>query len=240
MTAVLELNNIAKTFGFIKKVPVLQNVNLQIYEGESLAIIGANGSGKTTLMHIIAGIYKPTSGTILYKGHPFQGHRHLKQDIALCLPNGKGLPSELLTEQYLKFKALSHGKSFDKTAWFINLLGVDRLMNKKIKSCSTGEIQRINLAGCLSVDPRVILFDEPTNGLDLDAKHLFFELLEKLKNEKRTIVLISHHIDEISKMNRYVAIKDKTIQISGSVPRSLSELELQLSGIFAGKRGLAV
>jgi ABC-2 type transport system ATP-binding protein len=196
---------------------VLDNINLSIQAGEAIAITGANGSGKTTLMHIIMGLFHPTSGEVYFKGKKITSE--ISKSISFTMPNGKGLIKEMTVEDYLKFRAYLISEAIpDPSNQYMVTLGVERLLKKKIQFCSTGEAQKVNLMANLIGDPEIIILDEPTSGLDINTKFEFLDLLEKLKEQGKTIILISHHIDELQKMNRLIVLKSGKVDYDGDIP----------------------
>ncbi|KYD10192.1 hypothetical protein B4102_0376 [Heyndrickxia sporothermodurans] len=193
-TPLLQMKNI--DFQYTKdQRKILDRTSLSVFEREALAIVGANGTGKSTLLKIMAGIERPQGGSILYKGKRMKKHDPLK--IGYLPQNPKlfflhdTLEAEL--DEIIKQHKLNGGKTRAKELleWF----QLASLANRHPYDLSGGELQKAALAGVLLPNPKVLLIDEPTKGLDPDAKKRFGELLVRLREEGVTIVLITHDIE---------------------------------------------
>ncbi|MED3655035.1 energy-coupling factor transporter ATPase [Heyndrickxia sporothermodurans] len=193
-TPLLQMKNI--DFQYTKdQRKILDRTSLSVFEGEALAIVGANGTGKSTLLKIMAGIEKPQGGSILYKGKRMKKHDPL--NIGYLPQNPKlfflhdTLEAEL--DEIIKQHKLNEGKTRAKELleWF----QLASLANRHPYDLSGGELQKAALAGVLLTNPKVLLIDEPTKGLDPDAKKRFGELLVRLREKGVTIVLITHDIE---------------------------------------------
>ncbi|HEX9062623.1 MAG TPA: ABC transporter ATP-binding protein, partial [Clostridia bacterium] len=204
-----ESRNVFKSFkkGIIRPriTDVLEDISFEIEEGESLSIVGPNGSGKSTLINLLTGLLRPSSGTVSYRGKEVSGTVHMK-DIAVCMSNGTGLVPEMKAKQFLEYKAKLYGREYEEEHEFHNILQAEHLLDKRIVQLSAGEMQRINILGAFMAKPSVFIFDEPTNNLDIHTRFIFLDILDALKEKKRTVILVSHHTDEIMRTDRMLML----------------------------------
>ncbi len=198
--AYLELNNVSKTYGKgTNATEVLSNINLQIEEGEFVAIVGFSGSGKTTLVNLINGLLQPTSGEVLFKGKPITGTSHERgvifQNYSL-LPwltvyqNVSVAVKETFPKENKKFRE-------DRVKEYIDMVNLTPAIHKRPKELSGGMRQRVSIARALAMDPEMIIMDEPLGALDaLTRGNLQDEILNIWNKDKRTALLITNDVDE--------------------------------------------
>ena len=198
--AYLELNNVSKTYGKgANATEVLSNINLQIEEGEFVAIVGFSGSGKTTLVNLINGLLQPTSGEVLFKGKPITGTSHERgvifQNYSL-LPwltvyqNVSVAVKETFPKESKKFRE-------DRVKEYIDMVSLTPAIHKRPKELSGGMRQRVSIARALAMDPEMIIMDEPLGALDaLTRGNLQDEILKIWNKDKRTALLITNDVDE--------------------------------------------
>lgn len=188
----LYINNISKQFSDKKAV---SDVSLKIQSGV-WGLLGANGAGKTTLMRIIAGIMKPTSGTVEYDEIPIETLKESYRDIFGYLPQEFGFYPEFTVKDYLEYMAALKGIPAKDAKIKINdlleTLTLTDVRNKKIIKLSGGMKRRVGIAQALLNDPRILILDEPTSGLDPGERVRFRNLLSEFAHNR--IVLISTHI----------------------------------------------
>lgn len=196
----LSIKNVSKSYGSgAAKTNVLSNINLEVEEGEFLAIVGFSGSGKTTLMKMLAGLIMPDSGEILFKGKPITGPDH---ERGIIFQNYSLLPWLSVYDNV----ALSVNAVFaDKSKVIrdriirenIEMVNLTHAINKKPKELSGGMRQRVSVARALAVDPELLLMDEPLSALDaLTRGNLQNEILQIWSKNKRTAILITNDVDE--------------------------------------------
>lgn len=198
--AYLELKNVYKTYGNDENATeVLSNINLEIEEGEFVAIVGFTGSGKTTLVNLINGLLEPTKGEVLFKGQPVVGTSH---ERGVIFQNYSLLP--WLTVGQNVFMAVK--EAFPKMSKkelnaivvdYVNMVGLTPAINKRPKELSGGMRQRVAVARALSMKPEMIIMDEPLGALDaLTRGTLQDEILNIWGKDKRTALLITNDVDE--------------------------------------------
>lgn len=198
--AYLELNNVSKTYGKgANATEVLSNINLQIEEGEFVAIVGFSGSGKTTLVNLINGLLQPTSGEVLFKGKPITGTSH---ERGVIFQNYSLLPWLTVCQNVsvaVKETFPKESKKFreDRVKEYIDMVSLTPAIHKRPKELSGGMRQRVSIARALAMDPEMIIMDEPLGALDaLTRGNLQDEILNIWNKDKRTALLITNDVDE--------------------------------------------
>ena len=214
---VLSINNITKTFGSRTAV---NNVSFEIKKGEIYGLIGQNGAGKTTIIRIITGLCKPTSGTVYICGQNVQTHfQKAIINVGAIIENPE-LYSYMSGIDNLKyFASLYHNISINKINEIVSLMGMQNRINDKVKNYSLGMKQRVGIAQALLHDPKLLILDEPTNGLDPNGIKEMRILLKRLAKEKGIAILISSHIlsemelicDRVGIIDNGMIIENKTI-----------------------------
>ncbi|RZN13916.1 MAG: ABC transporter ATP-binding protein [Methanosarcinales archaeon] len=196
------------------RVPILEEINLAIYQHDFLGIIGPNGGGKSTLLKVILGLIKPDKGEIKVFGHPPEKSRerigYLSQYKAFDRDFPISVWDVVLMARMGLYKMFKRYSEKDKKSAESALKTVEMLnyRDRQIGTLSGGQQQRVLIARALVSNPELLLLDEPTAGIDVSAQREFYELLKKL-NEKTTIVLVSHdltavsvYVDKIACLNR--------------------------------------
>lgn len=196
----LELKDVNVGFGpASSRTEVLHNIDLSVKEKEFVAIIGFSGAGKSTLMSLLAGLQEPSSGTISLKGKPMTGPG---PDRGLMFQNYSLLPwlsvfdnIKLAVDRV--FPNLSKSEKTDKIHHYIKMVKLDHAPDKKPHELSGGMRQRASLARTLSLDPEVLLLDEPLSALDaLTRSEIQDQILNIWETDKRTVVMITNDVDE--------------------------------------------
>lgn len=190
----IEVKNLYKSF---KDIVVLENINLQMQEGQIYGIVGKNGSGKTMLFRCLAGLVKPTSGTILFN------NQILHKDIETLPSMGVVIENMGLYPEYSGFMNLKYLASIRKKITeeqireTIARVGLDPYDKRPIKKYSLGMKQRIILAQALMESPEILLLDEPTNGLDEKGVELVRKILKQEAERGALIMIASHNKEDI-------------------------------------------
>ncbi len=213
---ILELNNITKHY---KTVTALNNVSFTVPEGSVYGILGPNGSGKTTLLGIILDILKPSSGSFRLIGKPSDAEIRKQIGTLLETPN---FYHYLSGEKNLRIAAHIKGKGFNEIDTVLQKVNLYQRRQSKFNTYSLGMKQRLAIASCLLGDPKVLIFDEPTNGLDPNGIAEIRELILRLAAEGKTIIMASHLLDEVEKVCTHVAIiKNGNLLTAGNVDEVL-------------------
>ncbi|CAL7962892.1 NitT/TauT family transport system ATP-binding protein [Gammaproteobacteria bacterium] len=213
---IIQVKNIKKSFkqNDHQDLLVLDDINLDLHEGEITAILGKSGSGKSTLMRIIAGLIKPSAGEIIYRGNhitaPAEGLAMVFQSFAL-------MPwLTVLQNVELGLEALRVPKNERRTRSLkaIDIVGLDGFESAYPKELSGGMRQRVGFARALVVNPDVLLMDEPFSSLDvLTADNLRSDLLDLWQSKKtniKTILLVTHNIEEAASLADRIVVFDST------------------------------
>lgn len=191
MNYILTTNNLTKTYG---KKDAAKDVSLHVREGEIYGLIGRNGAGKTTVMRVISGLSKPTSGS-------YELHGENKFGVGVLIES-PGIFSNLSAEENIRLKCIAMGcNSQEYIDGLLQTVGLENTGKKNAGSFSLGMRQRLGIALALVGDPKMIVLDEPINGLDPQGIVEIRQTLERLKEEKGITIMISSHIlDELGKL----------------------------------------
>jgi len=220
----LEIINLNKSYNHIK---ILKDVSLSIKEGEIFGLLGPNGAGKTTLIEIIMGFRSRDSGTIKIYGHDIQGKKFHKRLIGY-VPQDHLLYDNLTAMDNIKYFASLY--NLDKIQFRERLnklsefLGLDKqILNKDVSKLSGGQKRRVALAVSLIHDPKLLIMDEPTTGLDPNIRREFWRLILLLNEEGKTIILTTHYMEEADELCDRVAIIDRGVILSIGSPEELKK-----------------
>ena len=227
LSIMLTLDKISKSFGKVKAVDELA---FSISKGEVIGFLGPNGAGKTTTMRIIVGVLEPDKGEITFDGqNALEDPQSIKKRLGY-LPENNPLHEDLLVTQVLSYTAALHGmkgiekkKAIDRA---IELTNLEKVWRRPIAELSKGFRQRVGLAQAIVGDPDLLIFDEPTEGLDPNQRHEIRELIKRLGREK-TVLLSTHVLTEVAMTcSRVIVIREGRIVADGTV----DELEHRASG----------
>ncbi len=222
----LKITNLVKKYG---KFTAVDNLSMEISEGQIFGFVGANGAGKTTTMRIVAGLLQPTSGEILVDGADIlSSSRKVKKKIGY-MPDFFGVYDDLKVDEYMNFYSGIYGIPYrERKAISDQLLELVDLGYKKdfyVDSLSRGMKQRLCLARSLIHDPKLLILDEPASGLDPRARVEMKNILRELKNMGKTILISSHILSELAEMCTVIGIIDKgRMSVSGSVEEITEKL----------------
>ncbi|MBU2865905.1 ABC transporter ATP-binding protein [Pacificibacter marinus] len=198
--SILTFENVNKGFGNgLTRQEVLKDISLDVKEGEFLAILGFSGSGKSTIMNMVAGLEKPDTGSVTFKGQPIEGpgpERGLVFQSYSLMPWLTVKGNVLLAVQSV-FPKLSKAEQSDKADHYINMVGLGHASARRPAELSGGMRQRVSVARALAMDPEMLLLDEPLSALDaLTRANLADEILDIWEQDKKTCILITNDVDE--------------------------------------------
>lgn len=205
-TLVIEVNNVFKSF---KTVQAVRGINLHIPAGQFVAILGPNGAGKTTLVEMIEGIQEPDRGEIFIMGKTWKGDEaYLRNIIGLSLQETHFIDKLNVWETLRLFASFfAIGKERCEEVLFITALEEKR--KAWVGNLSGGQRQRLALGISLLNKPKILLLDEPTTGLDPNARREIWTILRKLKEQLHTsLILTTHYMEEAEQLCDYVVIMD--------------------------------
>lgn len=241
MEEIISLKNI--DYSYYGKIPALKNINLSVNKGEMFSIIGLNGSGKSTLLHIINALVFPDSGDVSFDGNPVTeksladksfgiqfrqrvGYIFQNSDIQLFCPT---VFDELLFGPLQLNLPLEVAQ--ERAEQTLSYLGIGYLRERPVYMLSGGEKKRVAIASILTMNPDVLLVDEPLASLDPKTQTFFMELLIELNRAGKTIIFTTHQLDLIEHLQPRVAVlsDEHTIRKTGTASEILNDEELLIS-----------
>lgn len=204
--SIITITDVSKNY---KEKRALNNVCLQIEQGELFGLLGVNGAGKTTLIKILCGLTKKTSGTVTLDGFDLDTQMDKIKEIVDVSPQETSVASNLTVKENLEFIAQIYDNN-DETAVneIVEIFSLGEVLNQRAKTLSGGYKRRLSIAIALVSKPKILFLDEPTLGLDVFARRELWRIIEKLKKSV-TIILTSHYLEEIEHLCDRVAILSK-------------------------------
>jgi ABC-2 type transport system ATP-binding protein len=213
----LVLRNLRKTYA---DVVAVDGVDLEAARGECLGLLGPNGAGKTTTIEICEGLTVPDSGTVELLGMSWGKHaKALRQRIGIQLQETQFAEKLTVAETIALFRSFYHRGP--EVAEVIALVQLEEKRNSRVGGLSGGQKQRLAMACALVGEPDLLFLDEPTTGLDPQARRQLWDLVDRLKSSGRTIILTTHYMDEAERLCDNVAIIDHGRIIARGTPREL-------------------
>jgi ABC-2 type transport system ATP-binding protein len=211
------VKDLKKSYGDIKAV---DDISFEVEEREIFGILGPNGAGKTTTLEMIETLREPDSGEILLDGmHGRKDARSIKEII------GVQLQTTVFFDNLTVWETVDLFGSFYKnrvdTGSLLELVGLKEKAGAMLEELSGGQHKRVSIALALVNDPRVVFLDEPTTGLDPQARRNIWEIVEQLRNRKKTVVITSHYIEEAEYLCDRVAVMDYGRIIALGTPNEL-------------------
>ena len=211
---IIRVQSLVKTYTHNTHTTIaVDDVSFTLYRGEIFGLLGVNGAGKTTLSSILATLHPPTSGDIIYNGSSiYNDILRYRQDLGFC-PQYQNLDQFLTVEENLYFA----GRYFlvpqhvlsERIAYLLKHFDLEKYAHFSINQLSGGNKQRVLIARALIHNPKIIIFDEPTVGLDPDIRRALWEHIKQLKIMGITIILTTHYLDEAEYLSDRVCFLDK-------------------------------
>ncbi len=223
MRSALEARNLVKQY---PGVVAVDDLSFEVSEGICFGLLGPNGAGKTTTVEIIEGVTQATSGEVWYFGEP-AGER-FREEAGIQFQNTALQDHVTVKETLQMFRSLYDRKADLDT--IIEQCSLQELLNRDNRKLSGGQRQRLFLAVALVNRPRIIFLDEPTTGLDPQARRNFWELVQKIQSEGATIIMTTHYMDEAQILCNQIAIMDAGKIIAQGSPAEL--LRKQYEGLI--------
>ena len=219
----IEVKNVTKKYGSFVAV---DNISFTINDGEVVGFLGPNGAGKSTTMNMITGYIEQTDGNIIVDGFDtIKKSKKAKKEIGY-MPEGVPLYSDLTVKEFVTYMAelrkVERKAKKEKVQEVLKETGLDQMQNKLIKNLSRGQKQRVSLAGTLVADPKILILDEPTVGLDPKQITEIRSLIKNL-GKKHTVILSSHILSEVSQICDRVIIINKGKIVAIDTPENLEK-----------------
>jgi lipooligosaccharide transport system ATP-binding protein len=218
----INAEHLTKNYGTF---PAVNDIDFQVYEGECCGFLGPNGAGKTTTIRMIHCFLPLTSGTLTVSNlNVQQNQRQIKQMIGVA-PQENNLDPDFTVHQnltvYARYYDIPKTKAKTKADELLNFFQLQEKRNVIIDELSTGMKRRLILARALINDPQILLLDEPTTGLDPQARHLIWDKVHSLKKQGTTIILTTHYMEEAAELCDRILIMDNGKIIEQGTPTQL-------------------
>lgn len=214
MDLLLEVSNLVKEYPGVRAV---NGVSFGLRAGRCFGLLGPNGAGKTTTVEILEGITPPTSGRILYRGEPVGERFRCEAGIMF---QRTALQDFITVRESLELFARFYTRRRPLDV-LISSCALNDFLDRDTRKISGGQRQRLLLAIALVNDPAIVFLDEPTTGLDPQARRRFWDLIERIKGEGKTILLTTHYMEEAYTLCDEIAIMDRGVVVAQGAPREL-------------------
>ena len=215
MTAVVELEGVRKRYG---EIDALAGVSLAIQRGEIVAVLGPNGAGKTTAISVMLGLRRPTAGRVRLFGLDPTDRRARSRCGAMLQESG--VPPVLSVREVITLFRAYYPAPLPADR-VIALAGLEDRAPARVGTLSGGQRQRLYFALALCGDPEVLFLDEPTVGMDVEARRTFLHAVRALAADGRTIVLTTHYLEEADALARRIVVIDHGVVIADAPPREI-------------------
>lgn len=233
---ILEVRNVSKRFGGLQ---ALSDVGIRIGRGQIYGLIGPNGAGKTTFFNVITGLYAPDSGSFALEGRPYEPsavHEVAKAGIARTFQNIRLFPDmtaieNVMVGRHIRTRSGLLGAMFQtrrfkdeeraiaqRSQELLDYVGIGRYTDYKARTLSYGDQRRLEIARALATEPKLIALDEPAAGMNTTEKMVLRQLIDRIRKDGRTILLIEHDVKLVMGLCDRVTVLDYGKQIAEGVP----------------------
>ncbi len=210
----VKIENVKKSY---KDTKALKGVSAEIKSGELYGLLGLNGAGKTTLISIIAGLTKAADGDITVGDKSVKTESDEVKKIIAVSPQETAVAPNLTVKENLEFFAELYGKPKDRAIIAMQEFGLTEVANKRAKTLSGGYARRLSVAAAVITEPKLLILDEPTLGLDVIARRGLWKLI-KARKGKTTIILTTHYLEEVEALcDRICLLKEGEKIFEGTV-----------------------
>lgn len=230
-------------FSYLKGQKALSGIDLNVRKGELLSIIGSNGSGKSTLLHLLCALVFPTEGVIKYKDQELTSHlfkdvhfnRTFRSSIGYVFQNSEVQLFCPTVLDELIFGPLQLGYSkedaYSRANEIMQMLNIQELKDRPSYMLSGGEKKRVAIGSVLTTNPELLVFDEPMSGLDPKTRSFVIDLIFRLNEAGKTIVIATHHLELVDHLQSNVAVlsENHTIEKIGLAKDILTDIELLIN-----------
>ena len=239
MNAALSVRGLRKSFG---EREVVAGVELEVAAGECFGLLGPNGAGKTTTLKLCLGLSEPDAGEIRLLDHVVPARAREAREKVGVVPQFDNLDPDFSVAEnlmvYSRYFGLPSGDIAARMPQLLEFAGLAGRAEAKIQTLSGGMKRRLTLARALVNDPQLLFMDEPTTGLDPQARHLIWERLRSLTQQGRTILLTTHFMEEAERLCSRVAIMDNGRVIATGTPRELIARHIEPQVVEVHGQGL--
>jgi ABC-type branched-subunit amino acid transport system ATPase component len=230
---IIKISNLCKSFGGTKAT---NDVSFELKPGEALGIIGPNGSGKSTLINLISGFVKPDKGEILFKGKNITGiapHKIVNLGIARSFQMSrpfynmsvfKNLIIPISSPRARKLRGGKYGDLDEAAIHLLEEVGFERdsqVPYKEAGALPHGYLKRLELARCLALEPDIVILDELFSGMSMSEIASVVPLLERIKHEGKTLIMVEHRLTELFKIIDKIIVLNFGIKIAEGLPRDV-------------------
>jgi len=216
----IQINQLTKTFGQLK---VLNDLTLEIPDGQATGIVGPNGAGKTTFIKTLLGLVKPDSGDITINGIHLNGNYDYRRNIGY-MPQQARYPEQMIVSDLLDFIEDLRGEEAIYKQNLINEFNLQPELHKQLRVLSGGNKQKVGATLGMMFNPRILFFDEPTAGLDPRSSFIFKERIQKENNAGKTVLITSHIMSELEQLvDHVIFILEGDIKYYGRIDKLLKE-----------------
>jgi len=227
-TQVLRVTSLRKRYGDNE---VVAGTNLAIARGECFGLLGPNGAGKTTTLRLCLGLIDPDGGSIELMGRPVPNEARAARERVGVVPQHDNIDPDFTVAEnllvYGRYFGIPDAEIRGRIPGLLEFAGLGGRADAKIQTLSGGMKRRLTLARALVNDPELVFMDEPTTGLDPQARHLIWERLRSLVAQGKTIVLTTHFMDEAERLCGRLAIMDRGRIIAQGAPRELIQAHIE-------------
>jgi lipooligosaccharide transport system ATP-binding protein len=231
----LNIHNLRKSYGPLE---VVAGIDLAVKKGECFGLLGPNGAGKTTTLRLALGLTAPGGGTISMLGLPVPAQAREARMRVGVVPQMDNLDPDFTVREnllaYGRYFGLKDAETAGRIPALLEFAGLEHRADARIDTLSGGMKRRLTLARALVNDPDLIFLDEPTTGLDPQARHMMWQGLRRLLNQGKTILLTTHFMEEAERLCDRIAIMDHGRIIAAGSPRELigSHIEPQVVEVY--------
>lgn len=216
MTAIVHVHDFHLELGGKE---IVRSLNFEVHKGEVFAFLGANGSGKTSTIRSLLGIYEPTSGELLIDGKKYSADRAA---LVGYLPEERGLYTRISAIDNLVYfgelKGMSRSKAREYGLTYLEEVGLGDKANLKLKKLSGGQQQKVQLGVAIMGNPKVLILDEPTKGLDPVNRKLLLDIVEQHRAKGAAVIYITHLMEEVERLaDRLLILKNGEAHAYGTV-----------------------